>query len=68
MRSTTNVLDDQSYALKLELDQYAFDAILGNELVGRDLHRAGQSGRLAISLGASDEATIEDETARPTFE
>jgi hypothetical protein len=49
--ATGNILDLQVDARALELRNDLFDAVPGDEMVGRDLRRAGENGRLAMTLG-----------------
>jgi hypothetical protein len=49
--ATGNILDSQEYAHQLEVRKDLFDAMPGDDLVGRDLLRAGENGRLAMTLG-----------------
>jgi len=49
--ATGNILDTQQDARALELRNDLFDAVPGDALVGRDLRRAGENGKLAMTLG-----------------
>ena len=47
----SNVLDTGEFLAQFELRQDVFDAIPGDELVGRDLARAADHGKIAMTLG-----------------
>ena len=49
--ATGNILDTQEYAQALELRKNLFDAMPGDEMVGRDLRRAGENGKRAVAMG-----------------
>jgi hypothetical protein len=49
--ATGSILDNREYARALELRRDLFDAIPGDEMVGRDLRRAAENGKLAMALG-----------------
>jgi len=49
--ATGSIIDTQEYDRALELRSHLFDAVPGDEMVGRDLRRAADHGKLAITLG-----------------
>jgi hypothetical protein len=46
-----SLIEDQTYAQQIEVNKSTFDAVPGDELVGRDLQHAGEHGRQVLALG-----------------